>query len=183
MEKEDFRFMIQKRLETIKKNKKIYDKRMIEILQNDIIKDQEVILGYFPLPDEPDLRDLYDLLIKKKKILCAPVYTGEPSQIEVRRFNSSLGFKKWKGKYMNPTGKKIDLKNVELAFVPGLAFDRHGYRIGRGGGYFDRLLAKNKKMYKVGLCYNLQIFDSFKDIVYPHDVKMDRILIETGFVK
>ncbi len=73
----------------------------------------------------------------------------------------------------------------ELAFppgdapvlVPGIAFDRRGYRIGYGAGYFDRFLAHHAGL-KIGLAYECQIIDAVPH--EPHDVPMDVIVTERG---
>lgn len=59
--------------------------------------------------------------------------------------------------------------------VPGLAFDTEGRRLGRGGGYYDRLLARAAGT-KVGVAYDRQIFSSLP--VEPHDTLMDIIVTE-----
>jgi 5-formyltetrahydrofolate cyclo-ligase len=61
--------------------------------------------------------------------------------------------------------------------VPGIAFDRRGYRIGYGAGYFDRFLAHHAGL-KIGLAYECQIIDAVPH--EPHDVKMDMIVTERG---
>ncbi|WDC85889.1 5-formyltetrahydrofolate cyclo-ligase [Caloramator sp. mosi_1] len=75
---------------------------------------------------------------------------------------------------------KIDKNDIDLIFVPGVAFDKNGYRLGYGAGYYDRFLADFKGV-KVGLCYDFQLVDS----VYKneHDVKMDYLICEEGILK
>jgi len=69
-----------------------------------------------------------------------------------------------------------DLNAVEMIIVPGVAFDRKGNRMGRGRGFYDRLLKSTPNAMKVGVAYSFQMLDSIP--VEPHDVKMDRVLIE-----
>lgn len=70
-----------------------------------------------------------------------------------------------------------------LVIVPGLAFDRHGNRIGRGKGYYDRFLGKSsmKGATVVGVCWNLQILEAVP--VESHDMPMDWLCHEEGFVR
>jgi 5-formyltetrahydrofolate cyclo-ligase len=64
---------------------------------------------------------------------------------------------------------------IDLIIVPGVVFDQHCHRIGRGGGYYDKFLAKHSSVKKIGVCYSFQ----FKHRAIPHgwrDVKMDRVI-------
>jgi len=66
---------------------------------------------------------------------------------------------------------------LDVALVLGLAFDRRGYRLGYGAGYFDRFLA-NRPFPTVGLAYACQIVDELP--VEEHDVPMRRVVSEEG---
>jgi 5-formyltetrahydrofolate cyclo-ligase len=71
-------------------------------------------------------------------------------------------------------------EKIDLVVVPGLAFDRRGYRIGYGGGYYDRFLARCPQALHVGLAYEIQIIDS----AFPSewDVPVHRIITEDRLV-
>lgn len=70
----------------------------------------------------------------------------------------------------------IELKQTCGAFVPGVAFDRNGSRLGSGQGYFDRLLTSYTGR-KVGIAYSVQISNSSLP-TDSHDVPMDMIVTE-----
>lgn len=65
---------------------------------------------------------------------------------------------------------------IDLAFVPGLAFDRLGNRLGHGGGVYDRLLAELDHALVVGLCYSRQLRDKVPATV--DDVPVDMVITE-----
>ena len=66
-----------------------------------------------------------------------------------------------------------DYSQIDLAIIPGMAFDKEGNRLGRGKGYYDRLLPQ-LHCPKIGLCFSFQYFDS---IPYEkHDKSMDEII-------
>lgn len=55
----------------------------------------------------------------------------------------------------------VDLESIDLVVVPGLGFDRHGARLGRGGGFYDRFLARRElTALRVGVAFDVQIVDS-----------------------
>jgi 5-formyltetrahydrofolate cyclo-ligase len=75
---------------------------------------------------------------------------------------------------LEPVRALTEIPPIDLAIIPGLAFDRHNNRLGRGKGYYDRFL-KVTGSYKVGVCFACQLFEQI-----PHeeqDVKMDRVLV------
>jgi 5-formyltetrahydrofolate cyclo-ligase len=66
---------------------------------------------------------------------------------------------------------------IDLIVVPDLAFSRDGHRLGRGGGFFDRLLAgPGAAAYKLGVCFDFQLLESIP--IEPHDIVMDTVVTE-----
>lgn len=134
----------------------------------------ETVLIYASLSDEvPTLRFLQ--CVEKRLVLPCVIsdtqlelrlYTG-PEDLEVR------------GRYHipEPLGERFDdYAAIDLIIVPGMAFDKEGHRLGRGKGYYDRLLAhpdlRNKK--KIGLCFDFQCVDTVPWDM--HDVVMDEVI-------
>ena len=70
--------------------------------------------------------------------------------------------------------------DIDLAVIPGMAFDRDGHRLGRGKGFYDKLLP-GIKCRKIGLCFSFQLADSVP--IEPHDIVMDMVLTDDGFAK
>lgn len=63
-----------------------------------------------------------------------------------------------------------------LVIAPGLAFTKDGLRLGYGGGFYDRFLAKEPEHYVISLCYDFQIVDSLPS--EPYDRKVDCVLTD-----
>ncbi len=79
-----------------------------------------------------------------------------------------------------PTGTNtVDPSEIELVVVPAVAYDRKGNRLGRGKGFYDRLL-KNTKATKVGVGYEFQLVDEVP--VEPHDVAVDIIITQNSTI-
>ena len=68
------------------------------------------------------------------------------------------------------------LENIDLIIVPGVAFDHSCNRMGRGRGFYDRLLKSTPHAVKVGVAFSFQILDSIP--TEPFDVKMDHVISE-----
>lgn len=70
---------------------------------------------------------------------------------------------------------EVAAMDVDLFVCPGLAFDEHGGRLGRGRGFYDRLLAKARPgAFKVGVCHGFQMVqDTFGE---DHDIHMDAVI-------
>jgi len=74
-------------------------------------------------------------------------------------------------------GRKVDISQVDLVVVPGVAFDRRGGRIGRGKGYYDRLLrAARPDTALVALAFECQLVAQAP--MLPHDVYMHKVITE-----
>lgn len=70
---------------------------------------------------------------------------------------------------------EVPLEEIDAFLCPGLAFDPAGHRLGRGRGFYDRLLAQARPdALKIGVCFPFQIVpDTFPE---PHDVIMDKVI-------
>ncbi|MDE5849968.1 MAG: 5-formyltetrahydrofolate cyclo-ligase [Muribaculaceae bacterium] len=80
-----------------------------------------------------------------------------------------------------PTGEDVvDVDDIELMVIPAVAFDRKGNRLGRGKGFYDRLLSTSKAT-KIGVGYEFQLFDSLPS--EPHDVAMDMVITQKTVIK
>jgi 5-formyltetrahydrofolate cyclo-ligase len=76
---------------------------------------------------------------------------------------------------LEPVRALAEMPPLDVAIVPGLAFDRSGNRLGRGKGYYDRFLKTVTNPYKIGVCFGCQLFEQI-----PHDeqdVKMDKVVV------
>jgi len=83
---------------------------------------------------------------------------------------------------LQPKADKIRLvspSEIDVALIPGAAYDRKGGRIGYGAGYFDRLLPSMTKAYSIGLAFSIQIVDHLLPLE-PHDCKVDEVITETS---
>lgn len=133
----------------------------------------KTVLLYASLPDEPDTTSLLRNYGQEKTILL-PVVRGK--DIILRKFSDFTHTEKGSFGISEPTGTDFtEIGAIDLVVVPGRAFTKQGYRMGRGGGYYDRLLSCSElKAYKIGYCFSQQIVPTLP--TEPHDVCMDEVM-------
>jgi len=71
-------------------------------------------------------------------------------------------------------------EKIDLIVIPGLAFDQNGYRVGYGGGYYDRFLARCPQALSVGLAYEMQIRECV--FLAEWDIPIHRIITENRLI-
>lgn len=130
------------------------------------------ILLYHSLKDEVDTHAFIRKWSREKRILL-PVVTGD--DLELRLYTGPEDLTVGAYGIEEPTGARFtDYAAIGLIVVPGVAFDRDGNRLGRGKGYYDRLLPRIPSAYKIGICFPFQLVDEVP--AEPFDIRMDEII-------
>lgn len=145
-------------------------------------KEAERIMVYLPLEGEVNIKHLFGPAWEAGKELYVPVCEGqEPGVMQAALYKKKSITTITKQKVMEPVfARYIDPEDLDLLLIPGLAFDKQGHRLGYGGGYYDRFFHRlNKKAVKIGITFDLQVFD---EIPYEtHDQFLDGLITESGF--
>lgn len=141
------------------------------------------ILFFAPLPDEPDLWPLLNEMLTGKKMVALPCF-DENEGIYQARHITDIHVEILSGKFgirePAPTCVAIPLADLDMVLVPGVAFDLNGHRLGRGKGYYDRLL-QDFAGAKIGIAFDEQIVEGVP--LENNDVKMDWVLTPTRCLK
>ena len=178
-EKTDIRKRIAdlKRQHTEEELKTLSSAVMEKVEENVILKCAKTVLMYYSLPDEVHTHDFVEKWCKEKTILL-PVVVGDDLELRVYSGKECLT----KGSYgiLEPQGEVFnDLTSIDAAIIPGVSFDRHGNRLGRGKGDYDRFL-KKINTFKIGVCFEFQLSEEIPH--GEHDVSMDEVWTENGYV-
>ena len=156
-------------------NKNLFDE-LFDILNFPNIN---VISSFISINSEINTFELNKYILKQGKVLCLPVILKKNSHLLFRKFTQNLklieGFMKIKEPPINS-----DILIPELLFVPCLAYDKLGYRLGYGGGYYDKTFSylnkKKKTFISVGYAFDEQKVDELpKD---KFDIKLDYVITE-----
>lgn len=145
-----------------------------KLLAHPTVVAAKTIMMYYSLPDEVNTRDAIDELVKRGKTLLLPVVTGE-GEMELRLYHSQEDLHEGAFHIMEPIGPLFtDYATIDVAIVPGMAFDTRGNRLGRGKGYYDRFLPRLSKTYKIGICFPFQKLPGIP--TEPTDIRMDELI-------
>jgi 5-formyltetrahydrofolate cyclo-ligase len=147
------------------------------------LQSAHTILFFAPLPDEPDVWPLLEKLLPTNKICALPAFDSATRTYSARRVqNLKTDIAAGKFGIREPSSgcPEISLNVPDLILVPGIAFDWHGHRLGRGKGYYDRLLANGHGL-KCGVAFDGQMVKKIP--AETHDVRMDFIVTPTRLVK
>ena len=151
-----------------------------EIFENienmDIFRESDTILIYYSLPDEVSTIDFINKWYEKKNIVL-PVVNGDTlilkkyikEKMKTGAFNIPEPFET----------EIIEAKYIELALSPGVAFDKKCDRLGRGKGFYDRIL-NHLTCTKIGIGFSFQIIDNVP--VEDHDKPLDFIVTENEII-
>jgi len=135
----------------------------------------QTISIFAPLPGEVDLMDLTAVHPARRWVY--PRVTGQDLTFHVVKtpatelVSGAFGI-------LEPTPglAEIPVAEIDAFFCPGLAFDPAGGRLGRGKGFYDRMLARARPdTLKIGVCFPCQIVsDTYAE---AHDIRMDEVIV------
>jgi 5-formyltetrahydrofolate cyclo-ligase len=144
----------------------------------ELIAGRRGILGvYWPFRAEFDPRPLIDALAASGRRVALPVVVDKKGPLEYRAW--APGEALIAGVWDIPIPQKRDVVVPDAVLAPLVGFDRQGYRLGYGGGYFDRTLAAlSPRPLAIGVGFAVQAIAT----IYPQlfDIPMDVIVTETG---
>ena len=152
---------------------------MSSLLSHSQIQKADSVLMYHSLPDEVDTHSALDqLLAMGKKVLLPKVVSETEMTIHEYTGQDSLQPSEPYG-ILEPTTPEFSISNFQFSIVivvPGMAFDKHGHRLGRGKGYYDRFLSRIPNIYKIGVCFPFQLIDKVPS--EPTDILVDEVLTD-----
>ncbi len=181
-EKEHLRQAIKERLSHQSDNERHAESRTVcrEILKL-LPKEPITIAAYFPLKDEVDVRPLLLTLFQKGCDVYLPRFEG---RLVFRKAHDlkNLPAGQFSIPEPLPSSPLLDPKNLNIALIPGRAFDRQGHRLGRGNGGYDIWIReqrkKNPSTHFWGVCLEAQLAEKIP--MEEHDETVDAVVTARG---
>lgn len=168
--------------DNISKEDKVYlDGRLKNrVLSLDIIREAPVVFAYVSFKSEVDTHQIIESLISRGQRVAVPkIQDGVMMFYEIHSMDDlesgTMGI-------LEPIVCEDEIvpQMHDVILVPGVVFDKRLYRIGYGGGFYDKYMAVHKNIKTVGLAYDIQIVDSIA--IEPWDRGVDIILTEKQMI-
>jgi 5-formyltetrahydrofolate cyclo-ligase len=152
--------------------------RIIDLLAEGFPELRSGIVGfYWPIRGEIGLAHLVRELIEAGAGAALPVVVGKKQPLEFRTWRPGAPLERGVWNIPIPAARQVVTPTTLL--VPLVGFDEQGYRLGYGGGYYDRTIAGSKpRPLAIGVGYGFQRLSTIYP--QPHDVPMDAIVTEAG---
>lgn len=168
------------KIAAISKSDKRKKSRLVcrSLWRSDFVQGAKKVLIYAGRRDELDTMPLIRRLLRCGKEVYLPrIDECEISIYRIQNFEKDLCL----GSYGIHEPRKIKSRQghvlrMDLAILPGLGFTRHGVRLGRGGGHFDRLLEKAGHVVKMGVGFREQIVKEIPAM--RHDIRMNFVVTD-----
>lgn len=139
--------------------------------------EKSIIAGYSAIRSELDVFPAMGELGKMGHTLCLPEVEHKEAPLVFYRW--SFGQKLSKGSYGIEVSTDSEQLSPDILLVPLVAFDRRGYRIGYGAGYYDQTISqlkRKKDIIAIGVAYEMQCVDKVPE--EPHDQLLDMVITE-----
>jgi 5-formyltetrahydrofolate cyclo-ligase len=154
-----------------------------KLIETPQFKNASVVMMFLSLPHEVDTAEAILHAWQQGKTVAVPKVSWQQRRmIPVEIHTLETEFTTETAGLRNPLmGVPLPYENIDLVVIPGLAFDRKGNRLGRGGSYYDGFLAHQQlKAVKCGLAFDEQIVDSIP--VEDHDVPVDSLVTDSQYI-
>jgi 5-formyltetrahydrofolate cyclo-ligase len=140
------------------------------------------LLAFAPLPDEPAIGGLIDILLATGRRISLPRVEDDRTTLALYvQTNPLASLARGPMGVRSPEeGLKSDPDEIDCVLVPGVAFAPWGQRLGRGGGHYDRLLARMPHAHLIGVCHGVNLCDSIP--IEDHDQRVDVVVSELGLI-
>lgn len=142
------------------------------------LPDGKVVALYQAIGAEVPTDGLARLLMDQGRTLCLPVVTMRDRPMLFRQWVPGDPLEQDAAGCPAPLDLAAEI-TPDLVITPLVAFDRRGYRLGQGGGYYDRTFAVLDQALRIGLAFAGQEVDELP--TEPHDIRLHGILTENGY--
>lgn len=153
------------------------------VAERGLLRPDTVVSGYWPLRGEPDVRPWLTSLHERGHVCVLPVVVEKGTPLRFRRWSPGCEMERGVWNIPVPIAREEFIPDVLLAPVVG--YDSGRYRLGYGGGYFDRTLAMLKSQQRSYYCIGIALDEARLETIHPqqHDIALDAIVTPTALIQ
>ena len=153
-----------------------------KLLNLDCIKNAKNIMLYLDFNNEVSTDSLIKKLLNLGKIVSSPITLKEERKLipsQITDLKNGIQYGAYNIREPKPEcSPAINIKDLDVVIVPAVAYDKNCYRLGYGGGFYDRFLENLRKdAVTIGIAFDLQIFNEVPK--EAHDAQLDYIVTES----
>lgn len=150
---------------------------------SELFESSKFIMCYLAMKDEVQTYEIVDYALRQGKSVCVPYIrdrAGIMDAVIIHDLNELV-----RGDFdiltVNTLNVNIvNIEDIDLIIMPGVAFDRYGHRLGMGAGFYDRFLDKAACAKLVGLALSCQVLEDVPSM--PHDYLVHYIVTKDGII-
>lgn len=178
LEKERLRRTYIEKRDNLSREEIMSKSRSIEerLFENVGYRESTSILFYVSFRSEVNTLPLLKKAIEEGKRVLVPVTDKERKVLHIAHLESISALKESTYGIREPSltsSGSISYQEIDLVMVPGVIFDERGYRVGYGGGYYDRLLVQLREdVLRIGLAFEVQLVERLSPEVHDQPVHM-----------
>ena len=177
--KDELRIEMKQRLRALDlRARELASEKICRAIANDAAwKTARLAAAFLPIPGEPHILPLLER--EDAPAICLPRVRGPHCDLVLIADRNALTRANWRLSAPEFDAlPAIDIARIGLMLVPGLAFTAAGLRLGRGGGYYDRLLARCAPHTRtIGVCFTTQLVAALP--TEAHDRRVSRVVTES----
>jgi len=168
--------LLNKRRAIAPKERRLAGESALLSLKNIVPKDA-VAAAYWPMADEFDVQSIINWLHENNITCVLPCIAAKDKPLLFRRYAKGDVLAK---KFIPEPPENSPLLTPDIILVPMVGFDRRGYRLGMGGGFYDRTLAATSAK-TIGVAFAATEVEKIP--AEPHDIRMHAILTEKELIE
>ena len=137
---------------------------------------------YYPFDNEASPLEIINYLHSKNKEVLLPVIENNSKTLFFAKNGIQSELIKNNFGIFEPKNKEfVDIEEIDIVLIPCVAFNDKLFRLGMGGGFYDRTFSKKSSTILIGMAYSFQYEnESFQE---KHDIKMDYVMTQKGVLK
>ncbi len=184
--KQQRKIFLQQRRALSWQQKETYSQQIVtKILESDAYKTADVCFLYASMADEVQTKALIEESLRAGKRVCLPYITDKDnSMMEAAEIFSLSELKTGAYGILSVAEDKLRIvapEQLDFVLIPAVAVDKNGYRLGMGGGYYDRYIARTHEAKLIAAVYDCQLAECVP--TDEHDIRVDAIITEKQIIK